>query len=183
MERGYLVAVLAVVATFTGLSHSFRSLDQWWVAHIHNNNAAAKAQCPAAAAARALARIEAHVRPHAEAQQQLLAELNPPTPGVPAAIYEDLSGQESAVRCARERAMQDADRARRDMARMQREIERATQNVRVDPLSLQINLPADLEKQIEESTKMAERMATARVRVQILTNQRNIAVKSETPEQ
>jgi hypothetical protein len=183
MERGYLVAVLAIVATFTGLSHSFRSLDHWWLAHIQHNNVVAKGQCPAAAAARAVARIEARLRPHYAAQQQLLAELNAPGAAVPGAGFEDLSRQESAARCARLRAMQDVERARQDMLRMQRDMARAGQNVRIDPLALQINLPADLEKQIEQSTKMAARLAGSPIKIQVFTNQPDTRVKSRGSEQ
>jgi hypothetical protein len=181
MERGYLVAVLAIVATFTGLSHSLQSIDQWWLAHVQHNSAVAKTQCPAAVAARALARIEAHLRPHAAAQPQLLAELHAPTI-VAGTGFEDLSRQE-AVRCARVRAMQDMERARHDMLRMQRDMARAGQNVRVDPMSLQIDLPADLEKQIEESTKIAARVAASQIKVQVFTNQVDPQIKFKSSEQ
>jgi hypothetical protein len=174
MERGYLVAVLAIVATFTGLSHSYRSLDQWWMAHVQHHSAVAKAQCPAAAAARALARIDARLRPHFAEQRQLLAELNVPSPEVPGVAFEDLSRQEATARCARLRAMQDIEHARHDMLRMQRDMARAGENLRMNPVSLQINLPADFEKQIEQSTKMAARIATSQIKVQVLTNQPDI---------
>ncbi|HTV65486.1 MAG TPA: hypothetical protein VMD98_07780 [Bryocella sp.] len=182
MERGYLVAVLAVVATFTGLSHSFRSLDHWWMARIQHESAVPSDHCPTTVAARALARIEAHLRPHYAPQQQLLAELNAPSAGVPGAGFEDFSRQE-AVRCARLRAMQDMERARQDMLHMQRDMVRAGQNVRIDPLSLQIDLPADLEKQIEQSTKMAAQIAGSQIKVQVFTNQPDRAVKSTGSEQ
>ena len=67
--------------------------------------------------------------------------------------------------------MQDMERARQDMLHMQRDMVRAGQNVRIDPLSLQIDLPADLEKQIEQSTKMAARIAGSQIKVQVFTNQ------------
>jgi hypothetical protein len=181
MERGYLVAVLAIVATFTSLSHSLRSVDHWWLARVQHNNAAAKAQCPASVAARALARIEAHLRSHPAAQPQLLAELKAPTV-VAGTGFEDLSRQE-AVRCARLRAMQDMERARHDMLRMQRDMARAGQNVRVNPISLQIDLPVDLQKQIEESTKIAARVAANQIKVQVFTNQPDPQIKFGGSEQ
>jgi hypothetical protein len=168
MERGYVVAALAMVLTFTGLSRGFRSVEQWSVLHVHHIGAFAKAECPATAARRAIAKVQTRLRPHYAEEAQLLAEMNVPVSDVQARMAEEMASQEEAVsRCARQRAMQEAARARRDALRMQRDMERTAADVRIEPLSLNVQLPADFEQQIKRSTALATRFAADQVKVHV----------------
>ena len=163
MERGYLVAVLAIIATFTGLSHGLRSLDHWWLIRVQRTNqVATRPECHASTAARALAKINAHLRPHYAEEAQLLAEMNMPVIDVPSD-----AGENNITRCARARAMAEAEHARRDMLQMQRDMGRAAQQLQMTPLSLQISLPPDFEKQIAQSSAIAARIAATQVRARI----------------
>jgi hypothetical protein len=171
MERGYLVAVLAIVATFAGLSRGLRSIEQWSVLHVHHVGAYAKAECPTSAAKRVIAKVQTRLRPHYAEEAQLLAEMNvpvPPVPPVPPDVAEQVALDSSRISmCARARAMQQAARVRADMLRMQRDMERSARDVRVEPLSLKVQLPADFEQQIQRSTALATRIAADRVKVHV----------------
>jgi hypothetical protein len=168
MERGYLVALLSIVATFTGLSHGFRSFEQWSAQRLHQVAVLRHSQCQASAAARAVAKLKTHLRPRYAQEAQLMAELN-----LPARMQSIVTEQNlGSVRCARIEAMQETELARRELQRAQREIK-----VQVEPLSLQVNLPADFEKQIQQSTVAATRMANQQIKLRILedTLHRSIA--------
>ena len=168
MERGYVVAALAMVLTFTGLSRGFRSVEQWSVLHVHHIGAFAKAECPANAARRAIAKVQTRLRPHYAEEAQLLAEMNVPVSNVEARMAEEMAAQEVVIsRCARQRAMQEAERARRDALRMQRDMERTSRDIRIQPLSLNVQLPADFEQQIQRSTALAARIAADQVKVHV----------------
>lgn len=182
MERGYLVAVLAIVATFAGLSRGLRSLEQWSVLHVHHVGAYAKAECPASAAKRVIAKVQTRLRPHYAEEAQLLAEMNVPVPPVPPDVAEEVAADSSRISmCARARAMQQAARVRADMLRMQRDMERSARVVRIEPLSLNVHLPADFDQQIQRSTALATRIATDRVKVHVhvLGCNQNTATSSE----
>jgi hypothetical protein len=166
MERGYLVAVLAIIVTFTGLSRGIRSLEQGVLAHFQHLGALARDECSANSAARAIAKLKVKTRlvPHTPEEAQLLAEMN-----VPSGISEEMAAQQDAAagtRCARARAMQEMQRAQRDMLRMQRDM-RTSREVRLEPLSIQVHLPPDFEQRIQERTEEAARRATEHVRVKI----------------
>ncbi len=181
MERGYLIAVLAILVTFTGLSHGFRSLEQWSLLHLRHIDSQAKAECHRNDAARAIAKLKTHLRPRYAQEAQLLAEMNVPMADAQSTIAEQMARQDADVgRCARARAMQEAERARRDVLRMQRDMGRASERVRIDPLSLQIDLPPDFEKRIEQSSAMAAKMAVRQVKLQIFANQPDAATKKST---
>jgi len=182
MERGYVVAALAMVLTFTGLSRGFHSVEQWSVLHVRHIGAFAKAECPATAARRAIAKVQTRLRPHYAEEAQLLAEMNVPMPDISAKVAEDMAAREVVVsRCARQRAIQEAARARQDALRMQRDMQRSAQDVRIEPLSLNIQLPPDLEQQIERSTALATRIAAdqVKVHVHVLGCYPNTATRSE----
>ncbi len=163
MERGYLVAVLAIVATFTAFSHGFRSVEQWSLVHIRHfsGGGVARSECPAKQAARAMAKIRTHLRPRYAEEAQLLAEMNVPIPEVnvvsipipemPSDVFEDVAGRDAAAaQCARERAMRDAERTRREMVRMQREIQRATEAAQTQAMAIRIHVPENLDQQIQQ---------------------------------
>jgi len=178
MERSYLIAALAIIATFTGFSRGFRSLEQCALLHFRHAEALARTECHAGAATRAMAKIRTRLRPQDAEDSQLLAEMEVPAAEAQSSIAQQMAiqGAESA-RCARARAMQEAERARRDVLRMQRDMAQVSQQVRIDPLSLHIDLPADLERQIRQSTALATRMAAMQVKLQINAAHPNCAAK------
>ena len=71
--------------------------------------------------------------------------------------------------------------SRRDMLRMQRDMERAASDVRIEPLSLNIQLPADVQQQIQRSTALAARIAAdqVKVHVHVLGCNQNTGTRSE----
>ena len=78
MERRYLVAALAIIATFAGFSHGFRCLQHLSLLHAEHLDAMAKVKADAGSAARAMAKIRTHLRPGYPEEAQLLAEMNVP---------------------------------------------------------------------------------------------------------
>lgn len=185
MERGYLIAVLAIIATFTGFSRGFQSVEQWSLLHLRNIQAMAKAECHAHSAARAIAKIETRLRPHYAKKAQLLAEMNLPLANVQPGLAEEMARQNvETARCARARAMQEVERARRDMVRMQRDMAHISVYQPITPLSLQISLPPNLDEQIRQSTEMAGKIAARQIKLQIAADHLNAAEKKPTcPEQ
>src|SRR5271166_475652 len=167
MERGYLVALLSIVAVFTGATHGFRSLDQRASRHFQQVGAVAQRRCHSGAAARALGELSTLPHSHYVEEAQLLAELNLPTRAQAAAAEQMARQAVDNARCARIRAMQEAERARRDMQHAQHDM----MQVRIDPLSLEVNLPPDFEQQIQQSSAIAARLAKQQIKVRILENQ------------
>ncbi len=175
MERGYLIAALAIIATFTGFSRGFRCVEQCALLHVRHIGALAKAECHSHSAEQAVAKLKTHLRPYYPQKAQLLAELNSPAVDVQSAMAEALAAQHAgAARCARARAMQEVQRARRDMLRMRQDV---VEQVRIEPLSLQVDLPADIERQIQQSTEIATRIAARQVKLQFAAAQANAAAK------
>jgi hypothetical protein len=167
MERRYLVAALAIVATFAVFSHGFRSLEQLAMRH-GERGAMAKAKCGASSAARAMANLRTHLRPGYAEEAQLLAEMNLPIAGLEAKAAGEMAKQnEAASACARETAMREAEHARRDANRMRENMAHAAADIRVAPMSLQADLP-ELDQRIEEkNAALAARIAAANVKLQI----------------
>jgi len=120
MERRYLVAALAIIATFTLTSRGFRSLEHISMVHAAHAEAFVKSRCQSSTAAQALAKIGTHLRPRIPEEAQLLAEMNAPLVNMQTTIAEQMARQDAAVaRCARERAMREAEHAYRDAMRAQ----------------------------------------------------------------
>lgn len=159
MERGYLVALLSIVAIFTGVSHGFRSFEQWSAQHLRQMAVLRHSECSVGSAARTAEKLKAHLSPHYAGEAQLLAELNLPARMQSMIAEQNLDG----ARCARIRAMQETEIARHEWQRAQREIK-----IQVDPLALQVNLPADFQKQIQQSTAAAAQMANQQMKLRIL---------------
>ena len=171
MERGYLVAVLAIIATFTGLSRGFHAAEQWSVIHIQRFGAMAKSECHANAATRAIAKVQSRLRPHYAQESQLLAEMNVPVPPVPPDMTEDLATPSvAASSCARARIMQEAQHAQRQMLRMQREMERTSRQMRIEPMAIHVQFPPDFQQRIQAQTEAAVRLAREQVKVQLRTH-------------
>ena len=161
MERGYLVAALAIIATFTGLSSGFRSVEQWSLIHLRHFRASSQAHCNASAPARAAAKIKTRLRPRYAEEAQLLAEMNLPVAEMQARMAEQIARHDTALaQCARARAMRQAEHLQRDMMRMQLDMQRASAQVRIEPMALQIQLPVDLNERIRKETATAVRVAT-----------------------
>jgi len=177
MERRYLVAALAMIVAFAATSHGFRALQQVSVAHVRHSGVAQSMHEPSCAA-RALAKIRTHLRPRYPEEAQLLAEMNVPLAGLNTMagqmaqqmagqmaqqMTEQIARQNTAIaQCARAQAMQDADRARRDAMRMQQSM------ADLGPMSLEMNLPADLDQRINAA--LGARMAASNVKLQVLAD-------------
>ena len=159
MERRYLVAALAIVATFTGFSHGFRALHGLSFDGSQSERAAA-AKCWVNSAAQTVARVRAHFdHAYPPEQAQMVAEMN--MPGMESTIAEQMSRQETAMaRCARDRALQQAERARdqamRNAEQMRRDAMRMRENYKymyapVPPSApVAYAVPADLEQRIQQ---------------------------------
>lgn len=172
MERRYLVAALAIITTFAGLSRGFRSLENLSLVHAQQLGAVAKAKCDAGSAAQALAKIRTHLRPGYPEEAQLLAEMNVPIAALEAQAAQRMVEQDkAAAQCARATALRESQRARRDAIRMRDRMLRAnTEGARV-PISFQVKLPDDLEQRIEIRTAaVASQMAAQQVKLQIAAN-------------
>ena len=175
MERGYLVALLSILAVFTGVTHGLRSFEQWSERHLKRSETIATSQCHASSAAKAIAKLKTQLRPHYAEEAQLLAELN-----LPARVQSErvVPSIESSM-CERARAMQEAERARREMLRTQRDALRM--QMRIQPI--QVNLPPDFERQVQESTAAAMRLAQQQIRAQIQANRARAITSQQTDSQ
>jgi hypothetical protein len=151
MERRYLVAALAIIATFAGLSRGFHALQQMSLNQSENYQAVAAARCWANSASQTVAKVRAHFRHgYPPEQAQLVAEMN--MPGMESTIAEQMSRQEAAIsRCARDRALQQAERARRDVMRAQHDYAQAYAFSTPDPAAFAAAIPANLEQHIERT--------------------------------
>ena len=177
MERRYLVAALAIIATFAVTTRSFRALQRMSLGNDHHFwtmvrvGAMARAKCPASSAARAMAKVRTHLRPRYPEEAQLLAEMNVPIAGMET-IQAQMARQDEAIaRCARARAMQDAERARRDALRLQQRMMRAAGQANMAPIALHMSLPTALDQQIQtQMTILASRLAANSVKLQMAAN-------------
>jgi len=176
MERRYLVAALALIATFAITSRGFRALEHVSLVHAAHAQTMANPQCPSSIAARALAKIRTRLRPRYPEEAQLLAEMNVPLTGLDTMagqmaqqMTEQMARQNTAIaQCATAQAMRDADRARRDAMRMQQNMTRAAARASLGPLALEMNLPSDLDQRINAA--LASRMAASNVKLQVLAD-------------
>jgi hypothetical protein len=152
MERRYLVAALALIATFAITSRGFRALEHVSLVHAAHAQTMANPQCPSSIAARALAKIHTHLRPRIPEEAALLAEMNVPLANMQSTIAEQMSRQNEAIaQCARERAMRDAERAYRDAMRLQQQMTHSVSYISIPPAALS-GLPPDVEARIQAKT-------------------------------
>jgi len=171
MERRYLVAALAIIATFAGFSRGFQSLQRISLRHAGHMGVAAKAQCGAAAAARAAAKIRTRLRPRYPEEAQLLAEMNVPIARLEARVADQLARQDAASQCARAAAQQEALRVHRDAMRLREKMLRANVGGTMAPISFQVELPGNLDQRIEFDTgALARRLGAQQVKLQIAAN-------------
>ena len=153
MERRYLVAALAIIATFAVFSHGFRTLEH--VSLLYGHHAAAKCNSDVSAASRFMGKVRTHLRPGYPEEAQLLAEMNLPIAKAQAKVAEEVARQNmAAARCARATALREAERARREAERAQREAirmrERMTHsNASAMPNAWGANAAADVDQRDE----------------------------------
>src|ERR1019366_3830703 len=146
MERRYLVAALAIIATFAVFSHGFRTLEH--VSLLYGHHAAAKCNSDVSAASRFMGKVRTHLRPGYPEEAQLLAEMNLPIARAQAKVAEEVARQNmAAARCARATALREAERARREAIRMR---ERMTHsNASAMPNAWGANAAADVDQRDE----------------------------------
>ncbi len=161
MERRYLVAALAIIATFAVFSRGFHALQRMSVEPSENYKTMAAARCWANSAAQTVARVRSHFQHgYPPEQAQLVAEMN--MPGMESTIAEQMARQDTAIsRCARERALQQAERARHEAIRMQKDYMRAYAHPAAQAAALAIALPADLDQRVQA------RIAASQVKMEL----------------
>ena len=187
MERRYLVAALAIIATFAVFSRGFHALQAMSFDHSDRNfKTMAAAKCWANSAAMNLARVRAHLRHgYPPEQAQLVAEMN--LPGMESSIAEQMSRQDEAItRCAREKAMQQAERAQRDAARIRQEYARtyahAYAHARPAPMAFAIPPSSDFQQRMEEKAmaQLAENQVKLQIAAEKLANIEIPAIEVDT---
>ena len=167
MERRYLVATLAIIATFTVFSRGFRSLQHVSLLHAQQLGAIAGEKCNSdlSAFSQWAARARERLRPARAEEAQMLAELNIPIAAVQARVAEQAVRQSmAATRCAREMAMREAERAQRDAMRSRAKMARGSSQ----PISFAPSLPDDFGQRMEFQTAvLADRLAARTVSLQL----------------
>ncbi len=156
MERRYLVAALGIVATFATFSSGFQSLQ-----HI----SLLRGQHPSALS-RWAAKVRTHLRPAYPEEAQLLAEMNLPMATHARLAEQALQQSQTATRCARETAIREAERARRDATRMRQQI--AGRNISPAPIALDLKALDNLDQRMQVNVAaLAQRVTAANMRLQI----------------
>jgi len=177
MERRYLVAALAIIATFAVTSRGFRTLERLSLDGYDRSEAVSVAHCWASSAAQKVAQVRSHLRQRYSPEQvQMLAEMNVPLAAMRSSLDEQMARQQAAASlCARQRALQaaeraqrealqQAERARREASRMQESFVHISATPYAAPTSsFAVSLPADFE-QIQERT--AEQLARSQMKLQ-----------------
>jgi hypothetical protein len=167
MERRYLVAAVALIATFAITSRGFRALEHGSLVRSAHAQTLAAEQCPSSMAARALAKIHTHLRPRIPEEAQLLAEMDAPLANMQSTISEQMSRQNQAIeQCARERAMRDAERAYRDAMRLQQQVTHSVGYISAPPAPMPPLAP-DVEVRIQKNAALAAKLAAANIKLQI----------------
>jgi hypothetical protein len=143
MERGYLIAALALSLTFAGVSRGFRSLEQISLLRFQHFGAAMRSQCPAKHAADLAAKLKAHM-PRTPEDAQVLAE-SVPIAAVPISRYDA-----AISRSAREKAMREAERANRELMRAQRAVERYQYSYSYgQPMAIHVDLSPEINARVQ----------------------------------
>jgi hypothetical protein len=171
MERRYLVATLAIIATFAVFSRGLRTLEHVSLVYGQRAGADLKAKCNAdsSAASRFMGRVRTHLRPGYPEEAQLLAEMNLPIAMVQTKVAEQIARQNmDAAQCARATAMREAERAQREATRMREKMARSTANVSAMPIAWETNVEAEVDRRVQAQTAaLAERMVAQSVRLQM----------------
>jgi hypothetical protein len=169
MERRYLVAALAIIATFVGVSHGLRSLQCFAMKHpVHVSMLRGDSDF----GSRAAAKIRTHLSPGYPEEAQLLAEMNVPIASLEKKVAQQMATRDlAAVQCAQATAMRQAERARQNAMRMRDKMLRAYPTAMPAPMSLEANLPDEVNRRIAVNmAALASRLAEQQVRLQIAAN-------------
>jgi hypothetical protein len=172
MERRYLVAALAIIATFVGVSHGLRSLQCFALKHpVHVSRLRGDADF----GSRAAAKIRTHLRPGYPEEAQLLAEMNVPIASLEAKVAQQMAQQNIAAQCAQATAMRQAERARQDAMRMRDNMRdkmlRAYPTAMPAPISLEVHVPDEVNRRIAiNMATLASHLAEQQMRLQINAN-------------
>ena len=175
MERRYLVAALAIIATFAVFSRGFRTLEHVSLSYGHHAGADAKAKCnaDASAASRFMGKVRTHLRPGYPEEAQLLAEMNLPIAMAQAKVAEQVAEQVArqnlaAAQCARATALREAERAQREATRMRDKMAHTHGDASAMPIAWGVNAAADVDQRVRAKTAaLAERIAAQSVRLQM----------------
>jgi len=167
MESRYLVAALTIIATFTGFSRGFQSLQR--ISQQHGQVMSGP-QCSGepSIVSRVLSRLKNSLHQTDPEEAQMLAELNLPLAAMQAKVAEQAAKQsQAAAEIARETAMRDAERARRDAMRMHEEMARQ-KNIVVPAIAIDLRGLNGLDQRIQIKTAaLAQRMAARSMRMQM----------------
>lgn len=170
MERRYLVAALAMIATFAGFSRGFHSLQQFSQPRSQHGQVMAGPQCGSVPAivSRWFAKLRDEFQPANPEEAQLLAELNLPLAAMQAKVAEQAAKQaQAAAEVASENAMREAERARRAAMKMHEQIARDNNWANM-PVAIDIRGVDGLDRRIQIKTaELAEHMAARNVRMQV----------------
>jgi len=170
MERRYLVAALAIIATFAVFSRGLRTLERVSLSYGRDVETNAKAKCnaDAAAASRLIGKVRTHLRPGYPEEAQLLAEMNLPVVMAKAQVAEQIARQNmAAAQCAGATARREAERAQREATRMRERMARSNRSVPAMPIAWEVNA-ADVDQRVRaKATALAERIAAQSVRLQM----------------
>jgi pimeloyl-ACP methyl ester carboxylesterase len=169
MERRYLVAALAIIATFVGVSHGLRSLQCLALKHpVHVSRLRGDSDF----GSRAAAKIRTHLRPGYPEEAQLLAEMNVPIASLEAKVAQQMAQRDmAAAQCAQATAMRQAERARQGAMRVRDKVLCAYPNAMPAPISLEANLPDEVNRRVAVNmAALASRLAEQQVRLQIAAN-------------
>lgn len=158
MERRYLVAALAIIATFAVVSHGFRFLEHYSSMHIPAMGPMAKGDCLPKRAARAIAKVRTHLRPASPEEAQLLAEMNVPIPS----LAQQVAEERAIAKCARSQASA-AVRAQREMVRMQRDLRNNSVKIAINPMSIDVDTSPNFDQRIHAEAEAAARAAEANI--------------------
>jgi hypothetical protein len=167
MERRYLVATLAIIATFAVFSRGFQSLQQLSLRRAQHGQAVTGSQCDRVPSivSHWIAKFKSELHPSYPEEAELMAEMNLPIAAAQARVAEQAVRQSQA---AAEAALREAERARRDAARMQEQVARAQKNMVVDPVAIQLHGLDNLDVRVQaKAAALAERIAVRNVRMQV----------------
>ncbi len=180
MERRYVVAALAIIATFAVFSRGLRTLERVSLTYGHRAQADLRAKCNAedSAVSRFVGKVRTHLRPSYPEEAQMLAEMNLPIAMAQAKVAEQVARQNmAAAQCARATALREAERAQREATRMREKMARA--NASAMPIAWEANMAADVNQRVQAKTAaLAERIAAQTVRLQMAAEQmREVSIK------
>ena len=160
MERRYLVAALAIIATFVGVSHGLRLLQCLAVKHYAHQSTIARLKVHSDFASRTAAKIRTHLRPGYPEEAQLLAEMNVPIASLEGRMARQLTERNiAAAQCAQATALRQAERARQDAMRMRDKMLRAYPNAMPAPISLEVHVSDEVNRRARPLTWPPWRLA------------------------